>query len=425
MTYEYRIYPSEAQLQQIDEWLETCRKVYNYALAERRDRLRSRKCSINACSLKQEYIITPDTPKPTYASQCKSLSTAKQDYPDLKMPYSQVLQQTLSRLEKAFVGMWEQGRGFPRFKKPGRLRSFVYPQFRDCPAAGRTLKLPKLGNLEIRLHRPIPNGFKVKQVRILKRASGYYALLSLQADIEVPTIQPHGYPMGIDVGLNTFVATSEGELFSRPRFFVDAQRKLKSLNRDVSRKQKGSKNQCKARQKVARFYERIASRRKDFHRKTAHHLCEQAGMIFAEELNLKALAKGMLGKHCLDAGWGQFLTTLEWVAWKQGVFFFKVPAAESSQECPECATAVKKDLSIRVHHCPECGYETDRDVASGQVIRNRGLAAVGHIAKGARCGGSPRCGDSREACGAESVGVALKQENSGAIQGSPRYSACT
>ncbi len=126
-------------------------------------------------------------------------------------------------------------------------------------------------------------------------------MLTLECDVKVPDVLPHGHPIGIDVGLDTFVATSEGELLDRPRFFVDAQDKLKLLNRDVSRKQLGSKNQQKARHKVARFYEQLANKRKEFHIQVAHHLCDSVGMIFAEELNLKGLAQGMLGKHCLDA----------------------------------------------------------------------------------------------------------------------------
>jgi putative transposase len=136
-------------------------------------------------------------------------------------------------------------------------------------------------------------------------------------------------------------------------------------------------------------------------------------MVFAEDLNLKGLAKGILGKHCLDAGWGEFLDTLGWVGLKRGVYFSKVSASGTSQECPACGASVKKDLSVRVHHCPECGYETDRDVASGQVIRNRGLTTVGHIVYAERS-------RSVDACGAEPVGVAMKQETSRAILGSPR-----
>lgn len=110
------------------------------------------------------------------------------------------------------------------------MRSFVFPQFAKSPILndGLGLKLPKFdGVVRVNLHRPIPDGFVVKQVRIVLRASGWYAMLSLQADVDIPSIMPGGYPIGIDVGLDSFVATSEGELVVRPRFFVDAQHKTR------------------------------------------------------------------------------------------------------------------------------------------------------------------------------------------------------
>lgn len=298
LTYQYRIYPSDQQAQQMAQWLDICRGVWNYALAERRDWIRSRKCGVNACSIRAEYIMAADAPRVTYARQCKSLTAAKKAFPHIANVHSQVLQQ----LEKAFISMWEQDHGFPRFKKAGRMRSFLFPQFKESPVDGAFINLPKIGRVEMRLHRPIPDGFIVKQVRIMRRASGWYVMLALECSVDIPDVLPHGHPIVIDVGLDTFVATSEGELIDRPRFFVESQHKLKLLNRDVHRKRHGSKNQQKARQKVARFYERISNKRKEFHIKVAHHLCDNAGMIFAEELNLKALALGMLGKHCLDAG---------------------------------------------------------------------------------------------------------------------------
>ena len=302
LTFEYKLEPTSEQVLRMDKWLEICRKVYNYALAERRDWIRSRKCDIHSCSTAREYIVPADAPRITYASQCKTLTQAKKNYPDLTSVYSQVLQQVLNTVEKAFVGMWEQGRGFPRFKKSGKMRSFLFPQFAESPISREEIELPKLGRIKIRLHRPIPDGFVVKQARLVKRASGWYVMLSLFCDVAIPNISPHGHPLGIDVGLDAFVATSNGELIDRPRFFVDAQHKLKLLNRDVARKQKGSKNQQKARHKVARHYEKVANQRKAFHTKLAHHLCDIAQTIYAEDLNLKGLAAGMLAKHCLDAG---------------------------------------------------------------------------------------------------------------------------
>lgn len=354
-------------------YLETCRKVYNYALAQRKAWINSRKCAINACSIRHEYIMSADEPKPNYARQCKSLAAAKKNIPELAQPHTHVLQQALRTLEASFVAMWERGHGFPRFKKPGRMRSVLFPQMGVNPLKGNRLKLPKIGSVKMRLSRPIPNGFELKQVRIVKRASGWYAMLSMQCDVLVPSAMPHGHSLGIDLGILNFLATSDNETIARPKFFVDAQRQLKSLQKRASSKIKGSNNWRKAVAKVARFHEHISNTRKDFHLKTAHHLCNCSKMIFAvseavaslraSDLSWKAMSKGMLCQHTLDAGFGQFLNILEWVCQKRDVFFLKVDANGTSQTCPNCQTHTgKKELSQRIHEC-ECGYKTDRDVA--------------------------------------------------------------
>jgi len=379
LTYEYQIKPNRQQEEQMFFYLETCRKVYNYALAERKAWINSRKCAINSCSIRHEYIMSADTPKPSYARQCKSLAAAKKDIPELALPHTHVLQQALRTLEASFVAMWERGHGFPRFKKSRRMRSFLFPQMGVNPVQGNKLKLPKIGIVKMRLSRPIPEGFELKQVRIVKKASGWFAMLSLQCDARIPDVMPHGHSLGIDLGLLSFLATSDNETIARPKFFVDAQRKLKLLQKRVSCKKLGSNNWRKAQQKVARLHEHISNTRKDFHFKTAHHLCNQAGMIFAEDLNLKAMSRGMLCKHTLDAGFGKFLNILEWVCSKRDVFFAKVDANFTSQTCPNCQTHTgKKDLSKRVHSCPHCGYQTDRDVAAAQIVEQRGIVAVGH-----------------------------------------------
>jgi len=377
LTYEYKIQPSYQQEQTMLNWLEQCRHVYNYALQERKDWINARKCAVNACSLRQEFIMSPDAPRPNFYSQCKSLAAAKVNLPELKRPHTHVLQQALNTLEKAFVSMWERGFGFPRFKK--RMRSFLFPQMGVNPVNGKWLKLPKIGLVKMRLSRPIPVGFELKQVRIVKRASGWFALLSLQGNVDMPTVLPHGEPVGIDLGLLSFAATSAGERIARPKFFVDAQGKLKSLQRKLKHKTKGSSNWHKCQQKIARLHQYISNARKDFHFKVAHYLCSSVGMVFVEELNLKAMSRGMLSKHTLDAGWGQFLNILQWVCFKRDVYFQKVDANGTSQTCPQCQTHTgKKELSERVHQCSVCGYQTDRDVAAAQVVLQRGILGVGH-----------------------------------------------
>ncbi|NMG18934.1 RNA-guided endonuclease TnpB family protein [Brasilonema bromeliae] len=397
LTYEFKLKPTQQQVALFEEWLETHRRVYNHALAERKDWYKSRSCQINACSLRSCYIIRADAPRPTFASQCKSLTAARnatcfmpgnpstavaQESEYLKRVNAQSLQQTLRRLEKAFVSMWEQNHGFPRFKKAGRMRSFSFPQLGQNPLSNRYIKLPVIGAVKIRQSRSIPEGGVIKQARVVKRASGWYVMLTVQWDVNPPQRLPHGEAVGIDVGLTSFVATSNGLLVKRPRFFVDAERKLKLLQQRVSRKRIGSNNWKKAQKKVASLHEYVANCRKDWHRKLSHQICNDAGMVFVEDLNLIGLSRGMLGKHCLDAGFGQFFNILEQTCFKRDVYFQKVDSRKTSQICPNCGTETgKKELSERTHACSNCGYTTDRDVAAAQVVAIRGLAAVGHTVK--------------------------------------------
>ncbi len=155
------------------------------------------------------------------------------------------------------------------------------------------------------------------------------------------------------------VATSNGLLVKRPKFFVDGSRKLKLLQQSVSRKRKGSTNWLKAQQKVAKLHEYVTNCRKDWHRKLSHQLCEGVGIIFVEELNLVSLSRGMLGKHCLDAVFDQLFNVLEQTCFKRGVYFQKVDSRKTSQIYPNCQHETgKKTLAERVHKCDNCGYIT-------------------------------------------------------------------
>jgi putative transposase len=388
LTYEYKAMPTDEQIQLVEHTLTVCRKVWNFALRERKDWMNSRKCPVNACSLISEYITPADAPYPNYAQQCKSLTAAKDQFPELKTVNAQVLQQVLRKLETAFVDMKRKGMGFPRFKNKYRLRSFAYPQLGQSQfLKGNQIKLPQLGWVEYVKSREIPDGFVVKQVRVVRKASGYFLMLTLECDVNVPAPVPSGHSRGIDLGLTQFAATSDGELIERPRFLDSLHRKLTLLQRRLKHKQKGSNNRHKLNRKIARLHQRIADTRKDWHFKLAHKLCDDAGMLFVEEIDFRTWAKGMLGKHTLDAGFGQFVSILEWVCWKRGVYFAKVNKDYTSQVCPQCDTHTgKKELKDRVHACPECGYTTHRDVAAAQVIRNRGISGLGRSRDEIACG---------------------------------------
>jgi putative transposase len=226
LTYEYKAKPTLEQIRVIEHTLDVCRKVWNFALRERKDWLNSRKCQVQHCSLTSEYIVPADEPYPNYNSQAKSLTLAKEQYPELKTVNAQVLQQVLRKLETAFIDMKRRGMGFPRFKNRYRMRSFVYPQLGKSQfLRGNQIKLPQLGWLEYVKSREISNGFVVKQARIVRKASGYFVTLTLECDVNVPSPVPSGNPVGLDLGLDKFVVTSNGVLIERPHFLQVLHRK--------------------------------------------------------------------------------------------------------------------------------------------------------------------------------------------------------
>ncbi len=372
LNYTYKLYPDAQQVELLSEWLETCRVSYNYALRELKDWIASRKCPIDRCSLESEYIMTADYRFPSYHQQQNNLPKAKKKFPRLKTVPSQVLQTNIRRLHDSWDSFRARGYGFPRFKKYGQMKSILFPQFKTNPLTDWTVQLPKLGKVQINLHRPIPEGFVVKQVRVVKKAVGWFAVLAIESDLEVPSPVPHGHAIGVDVGLLSYVATSDGFTESRPKFFKTAHSRLEVLQKRLSRKMKGGKNYEKARIKVDKQHNYIGFRRKDYQFKLAHQLCNMADTIYVEDCDFRIMAKGMLGKHTIEASFGQLRSILEYIATKRDVFVARVNHRGTSQVCPNCRTEVRKDLRVRISDCKECGYVVDRDIASGQEICNRG-----------------------------------------------------
>ncbi len=373
LNYSYRIYPNSEQQALLDEWLETCRLSYNYALRELKDWIASRKCPIDRCSLESEYIMSADYPFPGYHQQQNNLPKAKKLFPYLASVPSQVLQTNIRRLHDAWDFFQKRGYGFPRFKKYGQIKSILFPQFKTNPITGWQISLPKLGKLQINLHRPIPDGFIVKQVRIVKKAMGWFAIVSISSDIEMPQPLPHGHFIGVDVGLLNYLATSDGFVEPGRKFFKTEHRRLKVLQHRLAKKIKRSKNYEKARKRVEKQHNHIAFKRKDYQFKLAHKLCDMADSIFVEDIDFRVMAKGFLGKHTIDASFGQFRSILKYVGWMRGKFVAEVDHRGTSQICPNCRIEVRKELGDRIHSCHECHYETDRDIASAQELCNRGI----------------------------------------------------
>ena len=378
-TYVYKIKPTQQQIRQFEQYLDICRSVYNFAHAERKAWLESRKSRIDCCSIVSEYIIPADTPFPSYNNQAKALTEAKKKLPHLKSVNAQCLQQVLKRLDKAWADFLKvPGRGFPRFRNKNRFRSFVFPQLlNNCLVKGK-VKLPSIGWIKIRQSREYPVGFIPKQFRVVRKASGYYLMIVFQSSESVPNAVPGQVSIGIDAGIESFVATPS-ELIKSPKFLRSQLRKLKLLQRRLSKKTKGSNNWLKLQRKIAKFHEKVANTRRDWLFKLAHYLCDQADNIFVEDINFKSWSKGLFCKQSLDSGIGGFINeVLPFVCWKRGKFYLKVNKDGTSQECSSCGQHTgKKDLSERIHFCQYCLHTESRDTNSAKIIRDRGRAAVG------------------------------------------------
>ena len=234
-----------------------------------------------------------------------------------------------------------------------------------------------LGKVKVVLHRSIPDGFKIKTVSITKKADGYYLTLSLE-DSTVPEIKADFNPnkiTGIDVGLKEFLTTSEGETVAIPQHYRKTQKRLRTIQQRVSRRKKGSNRRQKAVKQLGKCHKKIADKRKDFHFKTANDLLKKYDVIAVEGLNVKGLARTILAKSVLDAGWSNFLSILTNKAVNAGLLVVPVSAHNTSQDCSSCGEKVPKKLHERWHECSHCGCGLDRDHNAAINIKNR---AVGH-----------------------------------------------
>ncbi|NES82091.1 MAG: transposase [Moorea sp. SIO2B7] len=398
LTYCYKIKPTPKQVEKIDHWLELLRRHWNYALGQRLDYARQTRSSVDRCSLVSESI--GEIPEPVnYYTQQAALKETKILFPDYKEIYSEVQQINLQRLDKA----WKKWRvpdkngkrgGRPRFKKAGQLRSFGFSRVNHPKATikfeGKNLITTRLGIILVVVHRPIPEGFKLKTASIVKKADGYYVCLSGK-DERVPEPLHHDKiksAVGIDVGLKEFLTTSEGETVPIQQTYRQVQNHLARQQRRLKNKKKGSQNYQKQQHKIAKIHQRIQRQRKDFQYKIATWLTRCYDLIAVEDLKILGLARTRLSKSVLDAAWGQFITLLEAVAVKCGSLVVKVNPHGMSIDCSGCGTKVPKTLSVRTHECPKCSLVMDRDENAAINILNRAieeLQAVGLIVS--VCGG--------------------------------------
>ena len=335
----------------LETWLDACQNLYNQGLAMRSETFKA-------------------TGKSTsYNSQAKMLTDLRRQSPFWNSLHIDILQDTLRRLDKAYDAFFRQLKagenpGFPRFKGRGRYRSITFSHLsvdliRNVRRKFARVVVPKLGHVKIRYHRPLPEGNHIKTLTIQRKASGWYANITVEVD-DVPKVDIQT-AIGVDVGLESLLTTSEGDKVENPRHLRHAEDALKKKQRHLARRKKGSARKRKQNTILAKHHEHVANQRRDFHYKTAHRLFSQYDAVVIEGLTIDNMKRNhYLAKSISDAGWGNFRLALASKAENAGKHLLEVPPHGTSQVCSGCGTIVKKSLSIRTHRC-DCGLTLDRD----------------------------------------------------------------
>jgi putative transposase len=355
--FKYRLYPTKKQEQSLTAQLNGHRFLYNQALAQRKEVYERTGKGISYSKQATELL-------PKLRKENENLTVCN---------YSS-LQQTLRRLDKSFSAFFcriksGQKAGYPRFKSADRFNTITYATIGDgCQIKENRLYLQNVGCIKVKWHRPI-NG-NIKSLSVSRRNGKYY--VSFVVEYEPTPLSKTGKEIGIDVGLNAFITTSDGQQIAPPKYFKNAERKLARAQRVLSRKKKGSNRRKKARILVAKLHEKIANQRLDFCHKVTHTLVQNYDGFAVESLNIKNILKNKyLAKSISDAGWGIFLKILSDKAESAGRRYREISPNGTSQICSQCGSIVKKSLSVRIHNCPYCGLSLDRDLNAALNILAR------------------------------------------------------
>ncbi len=381
--YSFRIYPSKNQEVKLIKTLNTCRRLYNDALAERKRRIELNRLRRD----KPEWI--------SYEDQANNLSSNKDSFQ--KEVHSQVLQNVLKRVNKSIENFFN-GFGFPRFKGKNRYNSFTYPQsgFEVEIEDGKEgkLTLSKIGKMRIILHRDIEG--RIKTCTIKRDVDQWYAIFTVEIKKSIEKV-PVETKIGIDVGLISLLALSNGEMVEPPKFLRQSEQKLAKEQRRLLRKKLRSNNRKNRRTIVAKVHQKIRNQRKDFAHKTARNLVNRFDLIAFENLQIQnMLANHHLAKSIMDAGWYQIQILTASKAEEAGKQVKLCIANGTSQTCHVCGNIQKMTLHDRIFRCNQCGNVENRDTNSANVVLDRCECTVGTTGI--------------EACKSSLAGDTMKQE---------------
>jgi putative transposase len=361
ITYRYRLLPTKRQHRALDAILESQRQLYNGALEERIEAYR--KAGVTR----------------TYFDQLKALTEWRhEDLEAAALPLN-VQRATLKRLDEAYKGFFRRVKhggkpGFPRFRGKGWFDCFGFQEFSGITLREGRLRFKGMpGSLRVHLHRPMPPECVVKSCTMRRDAKAW--MVGFAVELLAPPPREAARAVGVDLGISTFAALSDGGVIPSLKAARRAQRRLRTAQRTLARKTRGSKGRGKARSAVRRCHAATARRRANHLHQASACLVREYDAIAIEALQLKALARSALAKDVHDASWARFISMLKYKAERAGTRLIEVDPRNTTQDCSECGMKVPKDLGDRQHQCPHCGLSIDRDLNAARNILNR--AGVG------------------------------------------------
>ena len=364
-TFKYRLWTNRNQERELGIMLETHRCLYNSCLEQRKTAYESEQRSIRygeqSAWFKEERVTNPFFARINFSSA----------------------QATMRRLDKAFHAFFRrvissEKPGYPRFKGSDRFTSIEFPSHGDgVRFFGNRLRIQHVGVIRVNQHRPLPEEAVIRTVTVTSEADKWYVEVCCQMPDQAA--QKSDLPVvGLDVGIESFLTTSDGEHIPNPKYLKNELPVLRRAQRSLSRKTKGGANRKKVRKQVVRLHAKVRNTRSDHRHKLCLSLIGRYGFIAVESLNIRGMVRNhRLSRAISDVAWGGFVTTLKHKAESAGAEVIEVHPAGTSQNCSSCDQPVPKKLSERWHDCPNCGLSLHRDVNAARNILKRAFTAPG------------------------------------------------
>lgn len=356
-SYKFRIRPTRAQDAALAEMLWDFCGLYNACLQQRIEAYRRRNLTLR------------------YGNQAAELKAVREAEPNLARWSFTALQQVVRRVDQTYAAFFKRKRGFPRFRASARYHAATFRV-----GDGLTLKKDRRlgivgvpGGIKVRWHRDLPPDAKLGTAILTRQNGKWSAVFSVEADF----VETCGTgTVGIDLGLNALIATSDGETVEAPRFARKAQKAQRLRQRALARCKRGSKRRLKVKARLSVGSAKIANQRRDFAHKLSRSLVSRYSAIAFEDLNMAGLKRGVLARSVHDAAWSQLVQFVQYKAESASAEVKMVDPRGTSQTCPSCGTIKAKTLATRMHRC-ECGTVLDRDVAAAMIVHQRAFG-LGH-----------------------------------------------